>query len=244
MPVRNSLRAPRRTLMTLLAIGAVIAVVVALFGATDSYVSAIDRSEQETLQGNPSRMIVDLAGFYPRRSRVVRSITRSPLLSSAQPGLRLQGELRAKGNSVDTSIALLQGADAIWRPSVSNRVATGRLPGIVIAEKAAHDLGVKAGDAISVRHPLRTGPTSFRMVTTRFVIAGLHPNPFRFLSYADNSAARLFGLAGQANTVAVLPASGVSQDRVERALFGRPGVVSVQAASADTDASRSASTSS
>jgi putative ABC transport system permease protein len=236
MPVRNTLRAPRRTLMTVLAIGAIIAVVVALFGATDSYVAAIDRSEQETLQGNPSRMNVDLGRFYPRSSRVVREIDRSPLVSSAQPSLRVQGELRARGTAIDSSIELLPSESAVWRPNVKDRVRTGDLPGIVIAEKAAHDLRVKPGDTISVRHPLRTGPTSFRMVTTKFVIAGLHPNPFRFLSYMDSSAARLFGLAGQTNTIAVLPASGVSQDRVERALFGRPGVVSVQAASADTDA--------
>ena len=236
LPVRNTLRAPKRTALTMLAIGAVIAVVVALFGATDSYVAAIDRSEQEALRGNPSRMVVDLNGFHPRSSRLVRGIDRSPLVSATQPNLRVRGELRNRGSTVETSIELLPAGSHVWRPSVQDRVPTGDLPGIVIAEKAAHDLGVKPGDTISLRHPVRTGPTSFRTANTRFVIAGLHPNPFRFLSYMDSTEGRLFGLAGQTNTISLVPARGVSQDRVQRALFGRPGIVSVQAASADTDA--------
>lgn len=44
------------------------------------------------------------------------------------------------------------------------------------------------------------------------------------------------GLSGFANTLAVVPASGVSQDEAIRGLFGRPGIASVQSATALTDA--------
>jgi putative ABC transport system permease protein len=50
----------------------------------------------------------------------------------------------------------------------------------------------------------------------------------------DSSQAGLLGLAGQANAVSVLPARGLTEQDVQRALFGRPGVASVQPVAAET----------
>ena len=69
MPLRNALRAPRRTLLTVLGIGAVLSVLVAFMGLIDSFVATVDRSEAEVAHGNPNRIVVSLDGFRSDRTR-------------------------------------------------------------------------------------------------------------------------------------------------------------------------------
>lgn len=120
----------------------------------------------------------------------------------------------------------------MWHPTVSaGRADPG---GILLAEKAADDLGVETGDSVLLRHPRRTGPTTFETATTRVRVAGLHPDPFRTAAYMDMTRAPLLGLEGFANRLEVIPAPGRSLDEVKRALFGNPSVVSVEAVTANT----------
>ena len=51
MPLRNVLRAPRRTIMTVLGIGAVVAITLALAGVIDSFNTTLDASRAEALAG-------------------------------------------------------------------------------------------------------------------------------------------------------------------------------------------------
>jgi putative ABC transport system permease protein len=238
LPVRNVARAPRRTILTLLGLAGVISTVVALSGMLDSLNETIDRSQQETLRSSPSRLTVTLDRFYARDSRPVREIGRTAAVDAAEADLNVLSTLRPAGGGedFDISLALIDSSSRIWRPSVDDGSLARGSRGIVISRKAADDLGVGPGDEIVLRHPaLRRGGT-LALADTAVRVAGLHPNPFRFFAYMDHTQASRLGLGGVVNSVTVTPAPGGSADRVERDLFGMPGVAQVQPVTADTDA--------
>ena len=99
---------------------------------------------------------------------------------------------------------------------------------IFLAEDAAADLGLRIGDEVILTHPHRSGPATVEMAETTVIVSGLHPNPIRTITYLDIADADLLGAAGLVNVVDVVPAEGVTEDDVIRALFDQPGVVSVQ----------------
>ena len=85
MPARNVLRAPRRTLMTVFGIAAVIAVLVSMLGLIDSFRTTVDRSEEELAGATPSRLEVTLDRFRaPTRPSCASSL---PLPSWPRPSL-------------------------------------------------------------------------------------------------------------------------------------------------------------
>ena len=230
--MRNVVRAPRRTILTAIGIGAAIMALVGLLGMLDSLATTIDRGDRELLNGAPDRVMVDLAGFQPVCEGVVSIIEGSPAVGSAEPMVRVGGELRRKGVRFDVFLEVLDLQSPVWHPTLGSAVPTGDLPGIVIAQKAAEDLGVAPGDTIDVSHPVREGPFAFATTTTTMRVVGIHPNPVRSFAYLDERDAGLMGLEGVANAVQVVPAAGSSVDDVKRAMFGFPGVASVQPVSA------------
>jgi putative ABC transport system permease protein len=236
MPIRDTVRTPRRTLMTVIGLAAVVAVVVAFFGMIDSFGATIDRTQSEALRGSPSRMSVELDGFYARSGPEVSEIVASPAVAKAEATLRLPSALVAGDNEVDVFVELVDPGSELWQPSTSEGSFTAGTSGILITEKAASDLGVGVGDELTLRHPRRTGPTAFEMVETTLEVVGLDPNPLRFYAYMDEGQGRLMNLDGMTNALSVTPAAGVSQDETTRALFGMPGVASVEAVTAASDA--------
>ncbi len=247
MPIRDTLRTPRRTLMTVIGLASVVAVVVSFFGMLDSFNGIIDRTARETSRGNPARMNIELDRFYPRSSSVVKTIESSPAVGPSEPKLRVAAKLIPAGSSTaaaasaaddDVSILLdlIDPASPLWTPSISKGSFEPGSTGIVLAQKAADDLRVGVGDRITLRHPRRVGATAFESVDTTVRVAAIHPNPLRVLAYMDSSQAGLMGLAGATNVLSVAPAPGKTTDQVTRALFGEPGVASIDKASAATDA--------
>lgn len=69
-------------------------------------------------------------------------------------------------------------------------------------------------------------------------VAAIHPNPVRTFAYLDADQAGLFGLTGLTNQVQVLPATGVSQTQLRRALLGNEAITSVQSVTALSDGMR------
>jgi putative ABC transport system permease protein len=227
MPVRNVLRAPRRTVLTALGIGAAITSLVAVLGILDSMDATFARSDREVAGATGDRLEVTLSGFKAANDPAVAAIVDSPVVSAAEPGLRISGVMRHDGHEVETVIDLVDLAHAMWRPTaVRGRLPVGG-PGLVISEKAAADLGVGPGDRITLHHPVRDG-LSYRLVDSTVTVAAIHPNPLRFFTYLDTSQVGLFDLAGIVDTVVVRPAPGRSADDVKRALFAQQGVGSVQ----------------
>lgn len=227
MPFRNVLRSPRRTLLTALGIAAAITTLVTVLGMLDSIFDTLDRSDAEVTRTAPRRMEVGLTGFVPADSPTIAAIAASPVVASAEPGLRLSATLSNEGREVDTIVDLVDFDRSMWTPSLVDGTAPVDRAGLVISTKAAEDLGVRVGDRIMVRHPVREG-VSYRLVDTRMEVAGIHPNPLRFFTYLDTSQVDLFDLRGIVDTVLVDPDPGRSVDEVKRALFEQPGVSSVQ----------------
>lgn len=240
IPFRNVLRAPRRTVMTMLGIAAAITVLIGEVGMLDSFYETIDRAAAELGHTAPDRLTVSLDFFYPEDGALVTDIERSPLVTRAHPALQLGGSVRNGNRKVDIVLDLTDLHSHLWRPTVKDRVRAGG-PGIVLTEKAARDLGVRSGDAVTLRHPRREGATSYRFVNTRVPVIGVSPLPTRFVAFMDRSSgAKLMNLSGIVNTVVVNPRPGVSTARIQRALFGQPGVASVQPVSALTETIRKA----
>ncbi len=255
LPLRNVLRAPRRTLLTGLGIASAITTLVATFGLIDSFIGTLTVADQTTLAGSPNRVLVELDGFYSLDSPQVQALRDVPEVGHAEPGVRLGATLRplskerSKGlgdtksddiesddveSEVNVLVEVRDLEDGEWIPPVKQ----GRLPGnkgeILLAAEAGHDLGVGPGDSVVLRHPVTSAAGSMRIEETIIKIAGLHPSPFRFEAFLNS--AELFGLSGSTNVVQLRPAKGSSIGDVQRAIFGLPGVASVQPASAMADA--------
>jgi putative ABC transport system permease protein len=228
MPVRNVARAPRRTLVTLLGIGVIVSLVVTFTGLIDSFVRPVDRTRAEIRRIDPDRLVVSLDGFQPVDGAGVRAVRATAQVGRASPQNVVGMTLRRGGTEIDGRLTLLDPQARGWRPSLREG-AFG--PGIVLARQAARDLGVEVGDAITVRHPEVTGPGRVRLRDSRVRVDAIHGGTLRPEAYGVQAAwVPRTGLGGLANQLVVVPAAGVEPDAAVRALFGRPGVASVEAA--------------
>jgi putative ABC transport system permease protein len=226
MPFRNVLRTPRRSLLTALGIAAAITVFVGVVGMLDSFNATIDLTRTEILHGSPRRMSVDLDGFVPASSPTATAVADAPTIGASEKNLRVGGRVIRGGTRIDVLLTLLDLDHGLWRPTLEGRVPPGGLPGIVLSEKAASDLGVRPGDTVTLRHPLVTGPTAFEYVRSPVRVIATTPLPTRFTTFMDRADASMMGLTGITNTMSVEPAPGVGGIHVECAAGGRRGVPS------------------
>ena len=237
LPVRNVVRGPRRTVLTALGIGASIAVLVGVIGMVDSFIATIAVGEEEFVGEHPDQLTVGV-DFAPIDSDAVRAVTGSSLVDGAEPGLAFGGLLDPGEDEIEVLVSVIDFRSGLWRPTAqAGELATERA-GVVIAQKAADDLGVGVGDTVVLRHPRREGLVDYQLVDTELPVLAIHPNPYRFLVYVDIGHADLFALEGITNTVRVSPAPGVSAEEVQRGLFPEPGVVSVEPVTAAGEAIR------
>ncbi len=234
IPLRNVLRTPRRTVLTALAVGAALALLVIVFGMLDSFSRAIDRGADEVAKGDRERVLVQLDTFHPIDSTVVADISALDEVGTVDAGFRLPATAVDSDGSdeFDLLVEVTDFEGAVWAPTIVEGGSIDPAAGIVIAEKAAADLGVTVGDDITVRHPAQTdtGLLGFELVETEFVVSGIHPNPIRPFAFVDIAGAHQFGLDGMTNFLHVYP-SGPEVDRtdVQRALFTADHVASTQA---------------
>jgi putative ABC transport system permease protein len=229
-PLRNTVRAPRRTFLTAFGIAAVIAVLIAVIGMVDSFLATVDEGSAEILGEAPERVDVNLDFFYASTDERVTAIGEAPGVAAAEPGLRLGGWLvpdDADADEIETFISLVDLASPNWQPTAVEGSVDTAGPGVVISEKAAQDLDVGVGDTVTVRHPLREG-LGYRYVESELPVEAIHGNPYRFIVYMDIDDADLFNLAGIVNTLAVFPTEGTSSDELKQELFGRPAVAAVE----------------
>ncbi|MGI9602864.1 MAG: FtsX-like permease family protein [Acidimicrobiales bacterium] len=228
MPLRNLLRTPRRTVLTVLGVGAAITAMVAVMGMLDSFSRAIDRGGDELTRGDPDRVIVQLDTFHPTDSELVGAIAVTDAVESTDAGLRFPVQaLTGSEDDIDLILELIDFDSAAWTPTLDD---VGDLSsGVILADKAAGDLGVGVGDMVTLRHPQRLDGGAFTITDGSFVVAGIHPNPIRTFAYADMRMAERFGMAGLTNVVQAYPADGSGRVEVQRAVFTLSGVTSTQA---------------
>lgn len=228
VPVRNVIRAPRRTLLTAIGVASAVAILVTFMGMIDSFVATVDRADRETLSAGDDRVEVSLAGYLPAAGSAVDGITRSPVVGRSDTGLRFTSILAPGDDEIGVQVELLDGETALWKPTISSGGLAPGAPGILVSELAAKNLGLAVGDLVVLRHPV-VGPDGVvSLAETALPVAGTHPHPFRFLAYMDRSQAGTFGLEGMVNLVQVDPAPGASLDDVKRDLSVREGVAVVQ----------------
>jgi len=230
-PFRNLLRAPRRSLLTVLGIAAAIGVLVSMAAMIDSFDVAIRQGEAATVGDRADRVTVGLAGFLPGSS-VDAALATEPAVGSSAAGLRVGAIISSGDREIEVRLDLIDVRGSGWLPSV----VAGTLPdgqgsgpgGILLAEEAARDLGVAVGDEVVLHHPRRTDGTTVDTIATSIRVTGLHPNPIRSFAYLDLADAELLGLEGLVNMIDAVPAAGVSQSDLIRAAFAWPGVASAE----------------
>lgn len=240
LPLKNALRTPKRTLITVLGLSLAIALMVLFLGLLDTMTGTMDQAGQSLLHRSPDRVILTLDGFAPADGDSIRDLSsltadgHRPLFAASEPGLLLSGRLHSGAAELETLLELVATPSEIWQPTLlegSFRDADGR-DGIVISQKAADDLGIGIGDALELGHPFREGQRAFRSATTGLVVSGIHDNPLRGFSYMTLEAAPMFGMEGLANMLISNPAPGTTLPEIQQRLFLHPLVVSVQAISA------------
>ena len=233
MPARNVLRAPRRTLLTVLASGAVLSVAVSMSGMLDSFQATVDRNIEEIQKTAPDRLTVTMDRFYSENSPEVRGLTGSASVTESDAKLTIPAQLKGSdGEQFEVFVSTLPVDEPVWTPTVS----AGRLPRgpdeVLIAESAAADLGVEPGQEVTLLHPRSTGPDRFESEETEVTVSGTHPDPFRFPVYIAATGSELFGLPARFNSVDLVPTAGLTDEAAKQSLAGLPGVASVEAASA------------
>jgi len=240
MPIRNFFRTPRRTVLTAIGVGAAIAALVAVFGMLDSFGRTIDQTGNELTKGDPDRVLVQLDTFYAADSDVISAIADTPAVGDVDAGLRLPASaIVADGDDLDLLVEIVDLDRAMWTPTIE-RSDGAPDAGIILASKAADDLGVRLGDTMTLQHPTRTDSGAFALVESEFTVAAIHANPLRTFAFLDVAQANRFGLEGTANIVHTTPAAGADHADLQRALFDLDGVTSSQAVAQVSEAFDSA----
>jgi putative ABC transport system permease protein len=235
IPLRNLLRTPRRSALTLLGVAAAIATLVTIIGLLDTFRATLGSASAELLRTAPSRVSVSLDAYYPVTGPIAAAVRRLPQAGKVQAGLIVPGTVRAHGTSVGVAAEVLP-PGALWAPALSAGHLTG---GMVLSRKAAADLGVGVGDVIAFRHP-RAAADGLVTVSSPVRVAGIDVSPMRAFAYlTPATAAPLFGLAGTTNLLTVLPAPGHTTADLQRALLNVAHVASAQSVRAATDGLRS-----
>src|SRR6516225_10168319 len=219
IPVRNVLRTPRRTVLTVLGIGAALATLVTITGFLDTFRGTLTAAQDELLRSAPARVSVSLDSFYPAGSPVIQAVRALPQAGDVQAGLLLPATVRGAGGTVGVAAEVLPSTPA-WTPTLAGGKLTG---GIMLSRKAAADLHVGAGSTVTLQHP-QAAPGGMRTAATKVRVSGVHPSPMRGLAYFSASGAQVFGLAGTANLLTVEPAPGYAPSDLQRALLGIPHV--------------------
>jgi len=220
-PLRRLVVAPARSTMTVLGVGLIVAPLFAAFGTTDSTTYTVDVGGRGASTGE-DQLLVSMARYQPRDAKAVRAVTGSPLVARASVALDTGGYLVGRGDPLGLSISMVDLHDPLVVPEELARRKI-RPGGIVLAAKAADDIGVSEGGTVQLRHPvLTTG--GYRFTTTTLPVRAVVDIPYRFVAYMSLEDEDLMGLSGIVNAAVVVPRPGVGLDELQRSVAGTPGV--------------------
>ena len=211
--------------MTALGVAAAITSLVAVLGLLDTFSAAGDANTAEVGHSSPGRLVVTLDTYYPLDSETIRAVSDAPGVAASDRQLAVPATLTGNGTAIDIVVRVADLGNKIWAPTLLDD--NGPKNGVVLSKKAADDLGVAPGDTIGLRHPVRSAD-GFRLITSRVPVRANHPDPWRTFAYLDVGGAELFGLAGTANQVVVVPSGDT--DRLRSSLFRLQGVAAIEAA--------------
>ena len=230
LPFRNVARAPRRAFLTIMGIAAAIAVTVVLVGVLDSYLATLQTGRDETLSASPNRLQIDLSLPVPVTSSIVNEIQNAQTIDVIEPELRIASSISAPttDEQFEALLRFIDFESEIWTPTATRGALDAGTRGVVLAQKAADDLGVSVGDDIVLTHPVREGLTSFSFQDSTLPVVGIHPHYLRFNVYMDTSHMDLINVTGVTNRITALSTPGATILDIKEELFPITGVVSVQ----------------
>ena len=243
-PFRNISRNPRRTLLTVLGITMAVILLVATIGMLDSMTATLDAGREEHLKGAPDRMLVTLDSFYPVALLPLSGDALGPRISKAEPLVTLPGAISNRdGKAINVMVQLMDLDNDLWAPTIlrgderaeGQRPEPAEGPGVVIAEKAARDLGVDVGDTVTLEHPYRETMFAYRLQESQVRVVGIHADVLRLYLYMDIEDAAVMNLDGLANSLQISPAAGIEEEEIRKQLSQMQGVASVQSVSALVD---------
>jgi putative ABC transport system permease protein len=233
-PVRNLSRGLRRTVMTVLGIAIAVSILIAIIGMVDTFLAILDTGRQELEKGAPDRTLILLDDFYPVSDPVVSEIVGGDAVAQSVPSIVLQGEL-VGDQAFEVVIQLMDLDNALWAPTIKAGGIDSAGPGVIIAEKAAQDLGVAVGDTVMLQHPVRESRHAWRVTQTPVEVIGIHGDIVRIPVYMDLKDAAILNLDGTVNALYVNPVTGVETADFERGLAQAGGVASVRRVAANID---------
>ena len=234
MPFRNLMRAPRRTFLTLLTFTMSLAIMFAMLGLGSTFTTTLDDGNEELLGGEPDRFTVQLDSLYPVNSPQVQDVLANPTVQSGEAAMVLGANVTAaepdgsvdEALQLDLAVRFVDFGSTVWTPTATQGSLSRGAPGIVLADKAARDLGVGIGDDVVVTHPALVDG-AFTHSTRILQVDAIHPHPLRLNAYMDLSQTSTWGFGGLANIVTGVPADGSSLNDVKRSLFGSGSGVSL-----------------
>jgi putative ABC transport system permease protein len=238
IPVRNLVRAPRRTLLSVVGIATALAVLLAILGILDSFLGALDQAEDHLLADHPDRMTIGFNQLDAVDSPTIQAVLGSAAVQQAETGVRVEGRLQNGGETLDVLLQFVDMKSGLWQPSLASGERPADAGGILLAAKAARDLGVGVGDQVTVLHPVLTPDGSYSARQSSLTVAGIHGGPYRFDVYLDVAASSLLGAEGLANVVWAVPADGLDANAARRELFSSTAAGSVVPVSSVTDGFR------
>lgn len=227
MPFRNLMRAPRRTFLTLLTFTMSLAIMFAMLGLGSTFTATLDDGNEELLGGEPDRFTVQMDSLYPVNSPQVQDVLANPTVQSGEAAMVLGANVTAaepdgsvdEALQLDLAVRFVDFGSTVWTPTATQGSLSRGAPGIVLADKAARDLGVGIGDDVVVTHPALVDG-AFTHSTRILPVDAIHPHPLRLNAYMDLSQTSTWGFGGLANIVTGVPADGSSLNDVKRSLFG------------------------
>lgn len=237
MPWRNSSRTPRRTILAVIGMGVVIGAMMALLGIMDSFNKTIDESRAQLVGEAPGRLAVTLNDVRPGGSPELERVAKSTGVATADLRLELPGMFSSPGHEpfpAVTTITDLTGGT--WRPTLESGELPKTADEIVIAPKAADDLGVKIGDEVTFSTAGRDANGEATAVQLKLRVTGLVADPFRVFAYAAPALAEELGMTGAANALSVMPEMGAEPAAVQRAIAANQVVAWTRSVTADSDA--------
>ena len=247
-PFRNLSRNPRRTLLTILGLTMAVTLLVATIGMLDTLTATLDAGRREHLKGAPDRMLVTLDNFYPVALLPISGDVLGPRISKAEPLLILPGTVSSQGGEAfEVIIQLMDLDNDLWSPTLLRGInlseeqepeafdfaqdARAEGPGVIIAEKAAQDLGVDVGDTVTLEHPYRETMFGYRLKRSEVQVVGIHADVVRMYLYMGIEDATMMNLGGWANSLQINPVAGAGEEQVRKKVSQMPGVASIRSVS-------------
>lgn len=224
LAVRNLLRAPRRSTMTIVGLAVVMTAVVSVLAMVDSIGASADAQRTALLSGSPNRLEVALTSMHAPDARPVQLVRNADGVVASETRLSLGTQATANGRSSQLLLSSYAPDSSIWQPALASGSETER--GVLLSARAADDLAVEVGDHVTLSLPSTTQTVK---------VSGIHANPIAPFAYVNTETLRSLGLGDTVNEVDVVPAPG-SAGEVQRALFGAPGVASVTSVRAEAEA--------